>query len=228
MLTQRPVGRLTGSFGFHGTARRYEAVGEEALSPPVDQNTFALFALEEIAFERVQLQLGGRVETTRYKPTATILRAHHHHEDEEEAGEEDNGPERVTLPDRKFTGASAGIGARFDLWPRGAFVANFTSSFRSPALEELYNFGPHVGTLAFEVGNAGLRQERSHGFDFSLRHQADRIRSEANFSFYDFKNFVYLAPSGEFIDGLIEAEFLQDGARFLGTELKLDAIHDLW
>ena len=61
VLTQRPVGRLTGSFGFHGTARRYEAVSEEALSPPVDQNTFALFALEEIAFERVQLQLGGRL-----------------------------------------------------------------------------------------------------------------------------------------------------------------------
>ena len=87
VLTQRPVGRLSGSFGFHGTARRYEAVGEEALSPPVDQNTFALFALEEIAFERVQLQLGGRVETTRYKPTAPILRAHHHHEDEEEGRE---------------------------------------------------------------------------------------------------------------------------------------------
>ena len=228
VLTQRPVGRLTGSFGFHGTARRYEAVGEEALSPPVDQNTFALFALEEIDFERVQLQLGGRVETTRYQPTAAVLRAHHHHEDEEE--EEENGAEHVTLPDRQFTGGSAGIGARFDLWPRGAFVANFTSSFRSPALEELYNFGPHVGSLSFEVGNERLERERSHGFDFSLRHQADRIRGEANFFFYDFKNFVYLAPSDEFIDGLIEADFLQDGARFLGTELKLDiGMHDnLW
>ena len=219
VFTQGAASRLRGSFGFQGAVRRYEATGEEALSPPVDHGTFAVFALEEIGFERVQLQLGGRIESNRYKPKAAVLRTALHHDGEEEGEEE---PEPVTLPGRNFTGGSAGIGARFDLWPSGAFVANFTTSFRSPALEELYNFGPHVGTLAFEVGDENLKRERSNGLDFSLRHQADRVRGEANFFFYDFDNFVYLAPGEEVIDNLVKADFSQDGARFLGTELKLD------
>ena len=219
VFTQGAASRLRGSFGFQGAVRRYEATGEEALSPPVDHGTFAVFALEEIGFERLQLQLGGRIESNRYKPKAAVLRTALHHDDEEE-GEEELEP--VTLPGRNFTGGSAGIGARFDLWPSGAFVANFTTSFRSPALEELYNFGPHVGTLTFEVGDENLKRERSNGLDFSLRHQADRVRGEANFFFYDFDNFVYLAPGEEVIDNLVKADFSQDGARFLGTELKLD------
>ena len=220
VFTQGASGRLTGRFGFQGAWRGYEATGEEALSPPVDHGTFAAFALEEINFERVQLQFGGRLESNRYEPTAAVLRGPIHHEEHEE--EEEEGPESITLPDRTFTGGSAGIGARFDLWSSGALVANFTTSFRSPALEELYNFGPHVGNLAFEVGNENLGRERSNGFDFSLRHQADRVRAEANFFFYDIDNFVYLAPSGEVIESLIEADFSQDDARFLGQELKLD------
>jgi iron complex outermembrane receptor protein len=225
VFTQGGAGALRGSFGFQGAHRSYETAGEESLSPPVDQNSFAVFALEQIDFERIQLQFGGRIETNRFKPLEPVLRVHHHEE-----GEVEEEPELVQLPNRNFTGASVGIGSRFGLWQDGALVANFTSSFRSPALEELYNFGPHVGNLAFEVGDENLVRERSNGFDLSLRHQSGRIRGEANFFYYDFDNFVYLAPSGEVVDGLTEADFIQDDAHFLGTELKLAVgLHDmLW
>jgi iron complex outermembrane receptor protein len=211
VFTQGRRGRLGGSFGFQGTIRSYEAIGEESLSPPVDQDMFAVFAVEEVDFERTQLQIGGRMEMNRFEPIGLVDRAHE--------GEE---PDLVQLPGRNFTGASAGIGARFDLWEGGAFVANYATSFRSPALEELYNFGPHVGNLAFEVGDETLERERSNGFDFSLRHQRSRIHAQANFFYYDSDNFVYLAPGDEFVDGLIEADYAQDDARFLGAELKLD------
>ena len=39
------------------------------------------------------------------------------------------------------------------LRPTAALVFNYTSSYRAPALEELYNHGPHIGNLAFEIGN---------------------------------------------------------------------------
>lgn len=220
VFTQDPARRLNGSFGFQGAFRAYEAKGEESLSPPVDQSTFAVFVLEEIDFERAQLQIGGRIETKRYTPTAAVERAHGHEEGEEDSEEE--GLELVDLPRRDFTGASLGVGARFDLWTGGALVANYTNSFRSPALEELYNFGPHVGNLAFEVGDENLERERSNGLDFSLRHQTSRIRSEVNFFYYDFDNFVYLAPTDEVVDGLIEADFAQDDARYVGAEVKVD------
>ena len=199
VFTQVRRGKWGGSFGFQGHARAYSAVGEEALSPPVDQGVFAVFTLQEIDLDRARLQMGGRLETTGYAPAPG-------------AG----------FRDRRFTGFSGGIGARFDLWAGGAFVANYTNSYRAPALEELYNFGPHVGNRTFEIGNANLSRERSNGFDFSLRHQADRVRAEANVFYYDIDGFVYLAPTGAIQDGLVKANSSQGDTRFLGSELKLE------
>jgi iron complex outermembrane receptor protein len=231
VFTQGQRGPSSGSFGFQGAVRSYEATGEEALSPPVDQNVFAVFALEELDFEGVQMQVGGRIETTHYEPIGLVERAHHHHEGEgEPEGEEEEGPEIVDLPNQRYTGFSGGIGARFDLWRGGAFVANYTHSYRAPALEELYNFGPHMGNLTFEIGDPDLERERSNGLDFSLRQEGERVRGEVNFFYYDFSNFVFLAPTGEVVDGLTEAEYHQDDARFLGAEMKVDVgIHaNLW
>ncbi|MGH9657645.1 MAG: TonB-dependent receptor plug domain-containing protein, partial [Bryobacteraceae bacterium] len=62
VFDQRRTGRYSGSFGFSGAFRDYRAAGEETLAPPVRQNNFAAFALEEIELERVRLQFGARVE----------------------------------------------------------------------------------------------------------------------------------------------------------------------
>ena len=67
------------------------------------------------------------------------------------------------------------------LSPTSAFVANFTRSYRAPALEELYNFGPHVGTLSFEVGNPDLRPEHAVGLDASLRWRGARASGEVTY-----------------------------------------------
>lgn len=103
-------------------------------------------------------------------------------------------------------------------------MANYTHSYRAPALEELYNDGPHDGTLLFEVGNAALKPEISNGIDLSLRQQNARIKAEANFYHYDFKDFIFLAPT-DVIDpdsGFLVAFYLQGDSRFTGTELSLD------
>ncbi len=196
VFSQQKRGRLTGSFGFSGFLRDYEAVGEESLAPPVKQNSFAVFALEEIDLERVRFQFGGRVERNHYDPEG--------------------------LAPRTFTGFSGAAGVRFTLWPGGALVANYTHSYRAPALEELYNFGPHVGNLTFEIGNADLTNETSDGFDVSLRHQSKRVRAEVNFFYYGLKNFVFLAPTGNLEDGLIEAAYLQADSRYVGAEAGLE------
>lgn len=201
---QRKAGRLSGSLGFWGMARAFKAEGEEALAPPVDQNAFALFAVESVDFERVRLQFGARFERNAYDP--------------------------IGLAKRSFNGLSASAGIHVPLWAGGAFVTNFTHSYRAPALEELFNNGPHPGNLAFEVGNANLKAERADGIDFSLRHQSQRFRGEANFFAYRMSNFIYGAPTGEIEDGLRELEYDQSNARFTGSELKASvALHRmLW
>ena len=201
MFDQKKFGKLTGRFGFEGFHRNYSTVGQEILiDGPVKQDAFSVFGLEELKFERVTLQFGGRVESNRYDPV------------------------NPNLLNRNFTGFSGAAGARFDLWKGGAFVANYSRGYRAPALEELYNHGPHDGTLAFEIGSPNLRPEVSNGVDFSLRQQNKRFKAEANFYYYAFKDFVFLAPTGE-IDkgsGFPIAKYLQADSRFTGTELSLD------
>ncbi len=204
VFDQRKTGRFTGSFGFSGFRRDYETIGEESLTPPVVQNNFAVFALQIVDFERVKFQFGGRVEHNGYNPEG--------------------------LRERSFTGFSGAAGMRVPLWTNGAFVANYTHSYRAPALEELYNNGPHLGNLAFEIGNLNLARERNDGIDFSLRHSSPRIRAEANVFYYNIQDYVFLAPTGEIEDNLVEAEYLQADSRFVGTEMNLEfAMHrNLW
>ena len=188
------------------------------LSPPVKQNGFAGFVLEEINFEKVKLQFGGRVEHVQYKLKGPSIRPHLESESE---------LEEVFLPNREFNGFSGSVGLRAGLWDEGAFVAHVTSSFRAPSPEELYNYGPHVGNLSFEIGNPYLLGERSNGFDLSLRHSGDRMRMEGNFFFYDIGDFIFGAPTGEIEHGLFEIKYDQGNSRFVGAEFGLDVgVHE--
>ena len=243
VFEQGRVGKWGGRFGFWGIDREYEAMGEEALSPPVSQTGFAVFALEEVDFERVKLQFGGRLETQKYRPAFSERgmgegEDHDHDHEEEEHEEEGHGHEEeeehhhepADAIQRTLTGASVSAGLHADTWKDGVFVMNYAHSYRAPALEELYNFGPHAGTLSFEIGDPRLEAETGNGVDFSLRHNAGRVRGEFNFFYYDFDNFIFPFAPGEVEGGLPVIEFTQLDARFVGTEAGLDvAIHpNLW
>jgi len=204
-VEQRKTGPLVGTFGFQYSHRDYKSAGEESLAPPVTSNVVSAFSMQEFQFERAQLQLGGRIEHAGYNPVFGALK-------------------------RSFTGLSGAAGFSYRLWRAGNFVANYTHSFRAPALEELYNYGPHVGNLAFEIGDPDLQREASDGFDLSLRHHGDVIHAQANFFYYHIRDFVYLAFTGEVEHGLRVAEYSQADARFTGGEAQVSlALHpSLW
>ncbi|HEX4946300.1 MAG TPA: TonB-dependent receptor [Blastocatellia bacterium] len=204
VVEQKRRGALTGSFGFWGQRRRYETVGAEALAPPTTQNSIALFGLEEINLKRVAFQFGGRLENNRYAPANGFARS--------------------------FTGFSGAAGVRVPLWSGGAFVVNYNHSYRAPALEELYNDGPHPGNLTFEIGNRNLRRELGDGVEFSLRHATSKARLEANYFHYSLRDFIFLAPTGDVEDGLPVGEYQQFDARYRGTELRAEynVLPTLW
>ncbi|HON00807.1 MAG TPA: TonB-dependent receptor, partial [Acidobacteriota bacterium] len=221
-LSQASRGGWNGTVGFQTGWRDYAAWGEEALSPPVDQFTGAVFAVEEWRSERWRTQFGARVEHARYTPadagqfvlygrhlSPTRLRSHQAQ------------PVRSPEPERSFTGISVAGGVRYTLDEQNAVVVNLSSSYRPPALEELYNYGPHVGNLAFEIGNSTLARERSNGVEFSYRHSGVRLRGEMNLFAYRIDDFVYLAPTGQEREHLLEYEYLQKDSRFLGGEINL-------
>ena len=192
MASHRLIGRLKGSIGGSVLRREFVAAGEEALSPPVDQNTFAAFIYEELTWPHVTLQFGGRLDRINYEPL----------------GE----------PSRDFTTGSGSFGLLFR--PAAAddrltVALSLARAARSPALEELFFFGPHPGNLAFEVGNPHLEPEHARGFDVSLRWRGTRASGEVTYFRNDIDNFIFTAPLTEEEFEEREAEF---EARFEGRE----------
>ena len=171
MGSHRALGRLKGSVGGWVLNRAFDATGEEALSPAVDQQGFAAFLYEEVTWPHVTFQFGGRLDHTGYQP---------------------NGE-----PDRSFTTGSGSLGllvrpAAADDRLTIAFSA--ARAARSPALEELFYYGSHPGNFAFEVGNPDLHPEHALGFDVSLRWRTRRVTGELTYFRNDVNGYLFRAP----------------------------------
>ena len=199
-LNHRRYGKFSGTFGLSGFTRDYESIGAEAPAPHTKQHSFAAFGLERVDFERIGFQFGGRVEQNGYKPEGNFRK-------------------------RNFVGFSGSAGIRVTLWTGGSFIANYQHSFRAPALEELYNNGPHPGILVFDIGNPNLDSEQGDGVDFSLRHNTKRVRLEGSVYYYNLRNFVYTAFTGLTDPGshLPIVNYAQANSRFVGTEASVEA-----
>ena len=172
LLSHKPVARLAGSIGGWFLNREFAAVGAEALSPPVDQQTAAAFLYEEVTWPHFSLQFGGRVDRTSFEPQGA-------------------------LPARDFTEFSGSLGAL--IRPQSAndnfvIALSLARAARNPALEELYFFGPHPGNLTFEIGNPDLKPERAVGFDVSLRARSSRVRGELTFFRNAINDFIFRSP----------------------------------
>jgi iron complex outermembrane receptor protein len=169
--SHRAVGLLKGSVGGWVLDRAFEAVGAEALSPPIDQRGFAGFVYEELTWPHVTFQFGGRVERTQFEPL----------------GE----------PERDFTNTSGSLGLL--LRPAAAndnitVAVSVARAVRNPALEELFFFGEHHGNFAFEIGNPDLGAEKGFGFDVSLRWRSSRASGEVTYFRNDIDDYIFRNP----------------------------------
>lgn len=121
---------------------------------------------------------------------------------------------------------------RVPLWTGGSFVANYQHSFRVPALEELYNNGPHPGILVFDIGNPNLNPELGDGVDISLRHNTERVRLDGSVYYYNIRNFVFPSFTGltDPRSNLPIVDYTQGNSRYVGAEASLEArvLRTLW
>ena len=149
--------------------RAFDSQGEEALSPPVDQNGFALFGYEELAWSHATLQFGGRFQRMDFSP---------------EGG----------LPARDFDDMSASMGLLLRPTDATTIALSFARAARNPALEELYLFGPHPGNFAFEIGNPDLDSEVGYGIDLSFRWRMPRGSGEVTYFRNAVNDFIFRDP----------------------------------
>jgi iron complex outermembrane receptor protein len=212
LASHRALGRVSGTIGLWGTHRDYSSAGEEALAPPTRQRTFAGFVYEELKFKHVEFQAGARLEHSAFEPDAAAL------------------PEREDLRERSFTSLSGSVGLLGYLREDLTLAVSAARASRNPSLEELYNFGPHAGNFAFEVGNPELNEEVGFGVDVSLRYRSPRFTAEATAFRNSIDDFIFAFPTGEVEDDLPVVNFLAADSVLTGFELHADVglTGDLW
>jgi iron complex outermembrane receptor protein len=200
LATTKPVGgKLQGTYGVSGYGRSFAALGEEALSPPVDQKNVGVFTYQEAAWSHVTLQFGGRLERASFTPDAD-------------------------LRSREFTNVSGSAGALFRPSEQTTIALSVARAVRNPALEELYFFGPHVGNYAFEIGNANLDAEKALGIDLSYRWRFARASGEVTWFRNAIDNYIFRNPTGEVDeeDGLPIIAFAGADSVLQGVEAHTD------
>jgi iron complex outermembrane receptor protein len=207
----RPWGRLTGTVGGSFLGRDFNAIGEEALSPPVGEWALAAFVYEELTWPHATVQFGARVNHASFSPEGG-LRA------------------------RDFTDASGSVGLL--VRPQAAndkltFAVSLAHAARNPALEELYFFGPHPGNFAFEIGNPNLGSEHALGFDAAIRWRHRRLSGEVSYFRNRIDDYIFRNPisdeefearfgEGQAHDEFPIVEFVAADSLLQGTEAHAD------
>lgn len=188
-----PVGLLTGAVGYEARRDKLDIAGDEAFMPPTDSLMNSIFLFEEVQWDKVRLQFGGRYDGSEIEAPAQAQRF--------QTGSGAAGV--VVRPDEEYSTA-----------------LNFAYTQRAPVNQELFANGPHLATAAFEVGDPTLRPEKSLGVDLTLRRETGRVTGAVTFFYIHFEDFIALQPTGatDLDSGLPIYHFAGIPAEFLGGE----------
>ena len=173
-----------GAWTLHFKDSDFEAIGEEAFTPPSETTSIALGWVEEKHYGDWLLQLGARVEHVEIKPYG--LHEEHHddeHEDEHDEHEEEHDEheeEHHELETQDFTPVSASVGLVWDY--QQGYNLGFSASFsqRAPSSAELFSNGPHIGTSTYEAGALYEIHEHGDHIDFEIGDQDVDMESSYN------------------------------------------------
>ncbi|MES2508566.1 MAG: TonB-dependent receptor [Pseudomonadota bacterium] len=171
-------GKLSGVLGFQSEDTRFSADGSEAFAPYSKTSQKAVFAYEEYGTGWGKLSFGGRLDSVRVESMGNPLVA-------------------AFVPgSRTFSPSSYATGALWNVAPGWQLTTNLAYTERAPRDYELYAFGPHVATRAWETGNAALDKEKSTSVDVGASWASGANSFKANAYTHYFKNYIALLATG--------------------------------
>ncbi len=195
---EKEFGNFRGASGVQFKHRDFEAIGDEAFTPPNITDQFGVFTMREYETENFHIQLGGRYEHTSIDARSVGL-------------------------EREFDAFSVSAGFGVEPSENLFFGVNLLRTERTPAPEELFSDGPHLATNAFELGDPTLGKETARGVETSLHGELGRVSLTVNGFYTDYKDFIALIPNGDEEDGLPVFTFAANDAVFKGFEALAEA-----
>ena len=160
-----------GAVGAQASAGTFAAIGEEAFLPETSTRAQGVFGVARRGFGDFQLDLGARIDRVKASP--------------------DGGDSR------SFSPLSLSLAGGWKLGEHWRLTANLDHAERAPVEEELFSDGPHIATLAYEVGDASLRKEAANQFELGLQYASAVVDAKASAYYNRFQDFIYLADTGD-------------------------------
>lgn len=175
-LEHRPIDEWHGVLGFHYANSDYEAIGEEAFTPPSETDSISVFLIEEKKFGDLSAQFGIRYDYTKITPISEFEveldihgeEEHHdehdedhdeHEEDHDEHDEEHDEHEEehvqhldFMLDEQSFSSLSLSAGLNWAYQEGRSLSVSLSRSERAPSAAELFSAGAHLATQSYEIG----------------------------------------------------------------------------
>ena len=196
-------GKFETIVGLQGMFQSNKNLAEEILIPDASTTDVGLLATTHYHLEKVDFQAG-----LRYDFRKISAEAYENHELETD----------VPALDRNFNSYNGALGVKLDLSQRFIGRLNLASGFRAPNLAELTSYGSHHGTNRFEIGNAELDNEQNYQLDLALEFRNEHFEIFTNAFYNTIKNYIFLDPTGEFMNEDPVFEYQQNDAELYGGE----------
>lgn len=196
LLLQEVDGWL-GAVSVEAKRSDFEAIGEEAFTPPSRTDSYALALMQEKHFGDFLWQLGARVEKVILEADP-IAFGHDEHD-------------MLHFDELDFTPYSASAGVVWNFSDEYNAALSLTHAQRAPSASELFSYGPHIGTGNFEVGalfwlhdgdhphfheGNKVKEEVSNNIDLSLRKRSGNVGWVVNLFYNQVDNFYYERNTG--------------------------------
>ncbi|WP_305907577.1 TonB-dependent receptor [Methylomarinum sp. Ch1-1] len=174
-LVQKPWAFFDhGVFGVQSKNSEFSALGDEAVVPKSDIDSFGIFTVQDIHTEHVTYEMGMRVEQQWIDP--------------------------VDRAESSHTPVSFSTSAIWSVTDQDSIKLTFSRSQRAPDIQELFSNGPHLATASYEIGDAGLIEETSHNLELGIH--IDREWLQADFNLYQnwVQDYITQINNGLFFD----------------------------
>jgi iron complex outermembrane receptor protein len=199
-LIQRERGNLSGAVGVQALDRTITASGEEAYIPTTDIRETGIFTLQRVDRDRYGFEGGLRLDRRTLE---------------------------TDFDQRDFTNLSASAGV-FARPQEGVFLGlSLSRNERAPVEAELFAFGEHAATRAFEIGDADLDSEVAYSVEATGHFERGRFEADVHLFAAKYQGFIDLRSTGAETDEGVEIfTYRQTDAEFYGLEAEGE--FELW
>ncbi|MEG8945535.1 TonB-dependent receptor [Rosettibacter firmus] len=180
----RPIIKnINGVIGLWYQKQNYNITGEEAFTPNADYQGLATYIYEQVKTDKINFQLGVRVENNKIKIPESIISSTYFPPEE-----------------KNYLSFSGSLGISYNITNDISFFSNIANAFRAPTIEELSSYAIHEATGTFDIGNRNLKKENNIGLDLGLRTNKFNYTIELNSYYNIINNYIYRKPTSLFWD----------------------------